>query len=436
MRFENRILLLSLCGGTPAVAAALSLLWHGGCAPKVFWVLALAIVGAWLGFSFAARAKVIYPLRSISNLAGALREGDYSLRASGASREDVLGEVLRELNALGDFLRSQRLGEMEARVLLQRLMDEIDIAAFVFDRNDVLRSVNHRGTRLLRRKEGQILGRPALEMGLAACLKGDTPRIIDVSLPGASGRWELRRGAFRQEGAQHTLLILSDLTRALHAEEREAWKRLIQILRHEMNNTLAPISSIGESLKSLLAREPRPADWEQDLREGLEIVTERSEALHRFIQSYSQLTRLPAPVCGPINVGEWVKRAAGLESRLAITVQPGPDVTIQADGDLLDQLLINLVRNAADAALEAGKEVVVGWDVSDDLLQVWVEDNGPGLADHANLFVPFYTSKPHGAGIGLALSRQIAEAHAGNIALKNRQDGPGCRALVSLPLGT
>jgi signal transduction histidine kinase len=150
--------------------------------------------------------------------------------------------------------------------------------------------------------------------------------------------------------------------------------------------------------------------------------------------SYARLARLPAPRLAPMQVGDWVRRVVGLETRLDVHIKAGPETVIRADGDQLDQLLINLVRNGVDAALETGGGVCVGWSRDADSVAVWVRDEGPGLADTTNLFVPFFTTKPHGSGIGLALSRQIVDAHGGFLSIENRRDGSGVVALVTLPL--
>jgi signal transduction histidine kinase len=248
----------------------------------------------------------------------------------------------------------------------------------------------------------------------------------------------VRQGTFREEGAPHRLLVLSDLTRTLREEERQAWQRLIQVLRHEINNSLAPIDSLAGSLATLLQREPRPEDWESDLTEGLEVISDRTKALNRFMTAYSRLTRLPKPKLAPVEVGGWIRRIAGLETRQQVIVTGGPEITIRADGDQLDQLLINLVRNAVDAARETGGAVRVGWRVAGEpapRLEVWIEDEGPGLPETENLFVPFFTTRPEGSGIGLALSRQVAEAHGGRLTLEDRDDARGCRARLFLPAG-
>ncbi|HTR78320.1 MAG TPA: ATP-binding protein [Gemmatimonadaceae bacterium] len=431
--YERRVLSLALLIGLPGVAATMALLWHDGYTARVQWTIGIALIGGWLVVTAILRERVIRPLQTLSNILAALREGDYSMRARGADRDDALGLALLESNLLGETLRTQRLGALEAMSLLRTVMGEIDVAVFAFDHEDRLRLVNRAGERLLGQRAERLLGRTAAQVGLAWGLAGASPHTMDAAFPGANGRWEVRRGTFRQDGRAHTLLLLADVSKTLREEELQAWRRLVRVLGHEINNSLAPIKSIAGSLQRALERRPAPADLEEDLRLGLSVIAGRSEGLERFMSSYARLARLPAPQRAPLDVGAWVRRVAALELRVPVAVDAGPPATIRADGDQLDQLLINIVRNAAEAALETAGGVRMRWTSQSDVLSVQVEDDGLGLADRGNLFVPFFTTKPHGSGIGLVLARQIAEAHGGSLALENRADGRGCVATIRLP---
>ncbi|MBI2615133.1 MAG: PAS domain-containing sensor histidine kinase [Gemmatimonadetes bacterium] len=442
MTHERRVFLRALLAGLPAVAVALVLLWAGDFTPKVRWSVALLAVGWWLAFAGTIGERVVRPLQSISNLLAALREGDYSIRARGARTDEALGLALWEVNALADVLRGQRLGALEATALLRRVIAEVDVAIFTFDQDQRLRVLNRAGERFLGQGAARALGRTAGDLGLAACLEGEVPRTVELPFGGRLGRWEIRRSAFRQDGRPHQLVVLSDLSRALREEERQAWQRLIRVLGHEINNSLAPIQSIAKSLGEALDRGQRPgtagptqpADSAEDFRRGLAVIAARSESLSRFMAAYSRLARLPRPTLAPVDLPALVRRVAGLETRLSVRIGSQSALSVAADADQLEQLLINLVSNAVDAALETGGGVNIGWDVVDHAVEVRVEDEGPGIPETANLFVPFYTTKPEGSGIGLVLSRQIAEAHGGTLTLENRAAGRGCVARLTLPV--
>jgi len=442
LTYERRIQLLALAAGFPGSLIALILLWTGNFSSGAFWTLAFFIVSLWLGFAFSLRSRVVFSLQTLSNLLAALREEDFSLRARGARSDDAMGEVMIEVNALSETLRQQRLGALEATALVRTVMEEIDLAIFTFDNTTKLRLVNRAGERLLARPEERLLGFTAEELGLGACLEGDPARTMELNFPGGSGRWGLRRGSFRQGGLPHRLVVLSDLSRTLRDEERKAWQRLIRVLGHELNNSLAPIQSVAQGLESGLVSAAKSSELQSestaalldDLRQGLGIIRSRTEALARFMAAYSHLARLPQPKLLPVNVPEWISRTVKLETRVKVSVVEGPKVVISADADQLEQLLINLVRNAADATLETRGSVQVGWSRQGSQLEVRVLDDGFGLPNTANLFVPFFTTKPGGSGIGLVLSRQIAEAHGGELTLANRSDAHGCEARLRLPI--
>lgn len=430
---EGRLTWLALAATLPALIVALSLLWSGDYSGKLIWTLILFMSVTALIALASAREHVVRPLQTMSNLLAALREGDYSIRARGARTDDALGEVLLEINQLGETLRVQRLGAFEATALLRTIMAEIEVAVFTFDPDRRLRLVNRAGENLLRQPIDKLLGKRASELGLAVCLEADQDQPLTLSFPGATGRWGIRRSSFREHGLPHELLVLTDLSRTLREEERVAWQRLVRVLGHEMNNSLAPIKSIAGSLESLLKRDPPPTDWREDARSGLNIITTRADSLSRFMHAYARLARLPPPQKEPVDLGALVRRAAELETRLPVQLVEGPQIMILADAAQIEQLLINILHNAVDAALETGGKVVAGWRTPRDCAEVFVRDEGPGIMNPGNLFVPFFTTKPGGSGIGLPLSRQIAEAHGGSLNLANRTDRTGSEALLRLP---
>ena len=436
---DRRILLMALASALPGALISLIFLWTGDYTPKVQWTLTVVIVTVCLGFAFALRERVVLPLQTLSNLLAALGEGDFSIRARGARGGDPLGEVMIEVNALVETLRHQRLDALEATTLLRKVMAEIEVAVFTFDEQQELKFVNRAGTRLLNQPAERLLGRDAGEIGMSDCLNGEAPRVINTAFPGGVGRWEIRRSQFRQGGRPHELLVLSDLSQPLREEERQAWQRLIRVIGHEMNNSLAPIKSIAGSLSTIIDREPPPADWRDDMQRGLNVIASRSEALSRFMSAYARLAKLPPPKLAPLDVAAFVDRVATFEKLHDIKVAAGPPVIIQGDADQLEQLLINLIRNAVDAVNEtANGSVRVGWQrvpgSSPSTVELWVEDEGPGLSNTGNLFVPFFTTKPGGSGIGLVLCRQIAEGHGGSLQLENRSDRRGVRATLRLPV--
>lgn len=436
MRHDLRLTAWASLLVLPALATAVACVWSQPW-PTGARALACALLGAWSLYAFVRlRATVLVPLRTTAGLLQGLREGNYSARARGGEgADDGLGQVLGEVNALAEWLQRQRLTEVEASALLTTVMAELDAAVLAFDGRHALQLVNPAAARLFGRPVAELLGQSAEDLGCETLLDPLPARLVSLDFPNASGRWEARHSSFRQDGLAHHLVVLNDVSRALREEERAAWRRLIRVLSHELNNSLTPITSIANSLGRYVDRGPVDDAVRADVRKGLGVIEQRAEGLNRFLRGYATLARLPAPSLRHVEVGSLVSRVVALESAAGIAVAEGPAAVIRADPDQIEQLLINLVRNAMDAVSETGGGVRLEWGLTqaDDAVEIRVLDEGLGIAPGADVFVPFFTTKKGGTGIGLALCRQIADAHGGHVALENRRERTGAVARVRLP---
>jgi two-component system nitrogen regulation sensor histidine kinase NtrY len=448
--YEHRISLYSLFVALPGVLVSGILIWRTPWSAESKLALGLVELVVWWVLAVALHEQTVRPLQTLANVVAALREEDYSFRARGAAAGDALGELSLEVNALADLLADQRIRAIEATALLRRVVEEIDAPLFAFDPDRVLRLVNPAGEKVLQQVAVRLLGRTADEIGLADCISVASEALVALPANSSSARWLVRQSKFREKGVPHTLVVLSDVSRALRDQERSAWQRLIRVLGHELNNSLAPIKSIAGSLSTRLAETELNPEQRRDFERGLAIIEARTGSLNRFLQAYRQLAQMPPPFLKKVALLPIIERVVFLETRLAVEILRGPDVILTVDPDQIEQMLINLVHNAVEAALEPSMsddrsnnctntvevrkpQVTLKWVLEDQSVVLTIDDNGSGLLNPGNAFVPFYTTKPAGSGIGLALSRQIAETHGGSIELSNLNGKRGCQVRVKLP---
>ena len=442
LSFERRLRLWLYLIGLPGFLLCGIVLQQQKFDAVIEMILLLLFVFAWAFIVSLVMEQITRPLQTLANVVASLREDDYSFRARGARRNDSIGDLAIEINALASMLQTQRAGALEAMALVERVMDSMQSPVLAFDPDDKLKLLNASAGRVFGLEIDKSLGRSAESLKLKYLVETANDDLLPLGSGQQSTRWMVKRAGFRLRGVPHTLLVLADVGAALREEERVAWQRLIRVLGHEINNSLAPIKSIAASLRGRLAATVAE-EGRDDFERGLEVIENRSESLNRFLQAYRQLMGLPAPRLAAVKLSKLVHRVVQLETRLHVMVTHSEELILTIDADQIQQALINLIRNAAEAALgpdaenSGNAQVEIAWRYNEHEVSIEILDNGPGLTNAGNLFVPFYTTKPSGTGIGLVLAQQIAEAHGGAVELRNRMDGiAGCRAELRLPLLT
>lgn len=367
---------------------------------------------------------------SLANVLESVRSGEFSMRVTASNPTTAWSEVYREINDLTDRLQGSRLDELEEDILLDKLLAEFEVPVLVFDGRRVLKNVNQKGCRLFAKSREELVGLRVEQLNLHDLLEHESGAVIDHWFPEQGGRWELRKNYFVRRGQRFLLVLINDLSRALREEERVAWQRLIRVLGHELNNSLASLTSVSETLLSRLEDE-KNEQWHETQRRGLSLISQRSTSLLRFTESYTQLAKLPAPKKRPTDLMELIASVSEITPGTFLLRNRNSSI-LEADPDQLQLLLINLLKNAVEASSEESP-VEISWDQFKQGVRIHVVDSGVGLPASDNLFVPFYTTKEHGSGIGLFLCRQIAEAHGGTLQLRNRDDAAGCVAELWLP---
>lgn len=433
--FEAHLIRLVLLASLPLL---LLLLWMMVLANISIWLILLTgLFGSLmiLYASYSIYQKISYQFRSISNLLEALIQGDYALRARSDQSGGALDELVTAMNDLAQGMSQQRWESVESQLLLRTIIEHIDVAIIALTQNNQIRFSNPAADHLLQLHNASSNQQLLQQLAFVQELTSGCHQLVELSLGYQQGRFNVYIEEFRDAGKQHKLLFITDMRSLLRTEERKAWQDLIRVISHEINNSLSPIASISQTLKRLIERDARGETLAEDLREGLHIISERAIGLSQFVESYKQLAKLPEPQIQPLAIRPLVEKIIALFNHTAIEIETEINFTLQLDSIQFEQVLINLIKNAVEAtALTNPSSIIkIRWAVSHQFFKLDICDQGTGISNPNNLFVPFYSTKKQGSGIGLVLSRQIIEAHKGRLTLSN-QDSGGCCASIELPV--
>lgn len=434
---ENKLLYLALfIGLVPTVCLFVALFFLSfSVAAKVllmFFLLIMVIYGA-----FAIRQKVVFQLRTSTNLMESMSYGDHSVRARESSADGVLGEYNHMFNKLSVSLAEQRLHSKEHQILLNKVITQIDVAVIAVDDKSGITLMNPNAEKLFRCRFEEVENWPVSRLGLQNVVAGEHRKVVEFEIEHGKKKVYIYTDEYYEKGVKHKLVFITDIQHILRDEEYLVWQKLLRVLSHEINNSLAPIASISETLARLLKQPVDAEHFEQELKadvqEGLSVITERSNSLNNFIKRYQELTKLPLPDKKLFNLAVLIKAIVALFHENTIS-SSGPDLMVYGDEDQIQQVLVNLVKNAVQAiAKDSESALAITWDKYDNDVNIKVVDQGTGISNLDNIFVPFYTTKEEGSGIGLVLSRQIVNNHGGDLTLANRTDRQGVEATIILP---
>ena len=382
----------------------------------------------------ANKQKSQYQISTLSNLIESMIEGDYSLRGR-AKMNPAFQDLLNLINSLADTLSQHKLEAKESRLLLERIMEQMDAMVFAVNTENKVIMANVSANSMLFER-AFVQDKPlSIKTDLAIQVIDAPAGIVNLDKGELSGDYFLYKESFLSDGKPHQLYLLTNAERLLMEKERKAWQSLLRVLSHELNNSLTPIATISQSIQQKLsiAKNADPEHQQNSILDGINIINERAESLTHFIASYSQLYHLPTPRKQPFPLLQLLNSLTKLFSGCVIN-QTGTDISIEADKSQLEQVLINVIKNAIEATSDKDKKLEISASVVGKWQQIIIRDFGSGVTNTDNLFVPFYTTKQSGSGIGLALCRQIMFNHNGLIKLHNCEDGTGAEVILSLPL--
>lgn len=434
--FEAQLTQLSLVSSIPLL---LLLLWVMIYAHVSIWLtLLVALIGGLLVIytSYRIHQKSAYQFRSLSNLLEAMIQGDYSLRARSDESNSALDELVVSINGLAQRLSSQRTESVESQLLLSTVIEHIDVAIVALNEANNIRFLNPAAKNLLQLGQEDSNATLLEQLSVVQSFSSGHHQVVELSLGRQQGRFNVHVEEFRESGLQHKLLFITDVRTLLRSEERKAWQSLVRVISHEINNSLSPIASISQTLKRLLSqKENNVSENKKDLIEGLTIITERANSLSQFVDSYKQLAKLPEPNKQTTSILELLEKIKLLFKNQKIIIDPKADIQLFIDPVQFEQVFINIFKNAIESMSQVNTQGVVNvkWNAKGSFFKLNIYDEGCGIGNLDNIFVPFYSTKKHGSGIGLVLCRQIIEAHGGSLVITNRIDAQGCCVSIEVP---
>jgi len=412
------------------------------------YLIAFIIIVLLLLCSFvmvASKQNSQYQIRTLSNLIESMIDGDYTLRGR-LQTNQAFQELLNSVNVLAGTLSKHKIEAKESRLLLERIMEQMDAMVLATDEQGFVVMANASAHKLIlgevdKANNIQISNIQLSALPIGAEIINANTGIIDFKSGSITGEHFLSKEAFFSDGKQHQLYTLTNAERLLMEKERKAWQSLLRVLSHEMNNSLTPIVAISQSMQKKLQK----ADSEivkASLLDGINIINERADSLSQFIASYSQLSQLPKPNKSIFKLALMIEKLATLYPDCKINCLFDTQLLIEADKSQLEQVLINLFKNAVEAMENVDEKIIeISSSTEGNWQHITLRDFGTGIANLANVFVPFYTTKPQGSGIGLALCRQILFNHNGSIKIDNHQVAypekhQGVEVVLSLPIIT
>ncbi|MGX5173583.1 sensor histidine kinase [Aliikangiella sp. IMCC44653] len=428
---------LVLIASVPCLTLALFCMRFAGASYYLISFFAIIFLLLIIYAALTGKNRANYQLQTLSNLVEAMIDGDYTLRGRKQSNP-AFQDLLNRINLLADNLHKHKLKAEESQLLLEKIIQQMDVLVFATDNNNHIVMINDAARKTLGFNSSLDNGYKLSDIGMEDLVGYKNSGVVKLNKNSISGEFVLFKDQFYSDNQKHQLFLLTRIEKLLKEKEREAWQNLLRVLSHELNNSLTPIATFSTTMLRKINKEQQVTDIEK-FKDGLSIIKERAESLNQFITSYSQLSHLPQANKQDFNWAKKLKQLSKLFPDCCVInnfkFKQDPKHVIQADPHQMEQVFINLLKNAREAmaGLEL-KKIEINAEVANENLIITIKDCGSGIANPKNLFVPFYTTKKSGSGIGLTLCQQILSSHDATLHLTNRENSAGAQATIVFPV--